>query len=167
MAAWSAPPSSVVSQLRVRYAETDQMGVVYHANYLVWMEIGRTDYCRAYGCTYREMEAAGVRLVVADAQVRYLSPARYDDDIYVVTRLLALRSRQVSFGYDIWRASDATLLATGKTTHLPTNDKGHIIRLPADIHKTLSAGLSEHSRSPSSQPPLSIFPSSCLKPDAQ
>ncbi len=140
MATDSALPASVISRLRVRYAETDQMGVVYHANYLVWMEIGRTDYCRACGYAYRAMEAAGLRLVVADARVRYLSPARYDDDIQIATRLLALRSRQVVFGYDIRRATDDTLLATGETTHLPTNHAGRIIRLPADIHAALSTG---------------------------
>lgn len=127
----------VISRLRVRYAETDQMGVVYHANYLVWMEIGRTDYCRACGCTYREMEAGGLRLVVADVRVRYLSPARYDDEIQVVTRLLALRSRQVIFGYDIRRVADDTRLATGETTHLPTDHTGRIVRLPMDIHLAL------------------------------
>jgi acyl-CoA thioester hydrolase len=140
MATDLAQPFSVISCLRVRYAETDQMGVVYHANYLVWMEIGRTDYCRACGYTYRAMEAAGLRLIVADVRVRYLSPARYDDDIHIITRLLSLRSRQVVFGYDIRRATDKTLLATGETTHLPTNHEGRIIRLPADIYTALSIG---------------------------
>ncbi|QUW03898.1 acyl-CoA thioesterase [Chloracidobacterium validum] len=133
--------AAVVSPVRVRYAETDQMGVVYHANYLVWMEIGRTDYCRACGAAYRELEAAGLRLVVAAAQVRYHAPARYDDDLCVVTRLVALRSRQVTFAYEIWRTADGTRLVTGETTHLPTDPHGRIIRLPPSVQAALASKL--------------------------
>lgn len=91
------------SQIRVRYAETDQMGVAYHANYLVWCEVGRTDFIRGLGVTYAEMEAAGVRLAVADAQLRYRAAAKYDDEITVTTRLTAVRSRMVSFAYRLTR----------------------------------------------------------------
>ena len=84
-------------ELRVRYAETDKMGVVYHANYLVWCEVGRTDYIRAAGMSYREMEDAGVGLAVSDATIRFHGPARYDDLIVVETRLTEVRSRPVTF----------------------------------------------------------------------
>ncbi|MCS7078579.1 MAG: acyl-CoA thioesterase [Chloracidobacterium sp.] len=128
---------AVISRLRVRYAETDQMGVAYHANYLVWMEVGRTDYCRACGFTYRDMEAAGVRLVVAEARVRYHAAARYDDALRIETRLTTLRSRQVGFAYTVHREDDETLLATGDTLHLPTDAHGRVIRLPSNIYDAL------------------------------
>src|SRR5256714_11729555 len=83
--------------IRVRYAETDRMGVVYHANYLAWCEVGRTEYIRSGGMSYREMEARGVPLVVADATIRYHAPARYDDVVRVETTLGDVRSRSVTF----------------------------------------------------------------------
>lgn len=94
------------TELRVRYAETDQMGVVYHAHYLVWCEVGRTDFIRALGVPYAEMERQGVRLAVAEATVRYHAGARYDDRIRVETRLTEVRSRMVTFAYRILRDAE-------------------------------------------------------------
>ena len=91
----SVPQS--VTELRVRYAETDQMGIVYHTHYLVWCEIARTDLIRTFGASYRELEERGVRLAVAEASVRYIAPARYDDRIRVETRLRTVTSRTMIF----------------------------------------------------------------------
>lgn len=110
---------TVEARVRVRYAETDQMGVVYHANYLVWMEVGRVEYCRAEGISYRDMEANdGVLLTVAEANCRYSSPARYDDEVTVETWIAKAHARMVVFGYRIKRAGDGQLLASGETKHV-------------------------------------------------
>jgi acyl-CoA thioester hydrolase len=107
------------TRFRVRYAETDQMGVVYYANYYVWMEVGRVELCRALGVEYKQMEIEdGVFLAVAESQCRYLSPARYDEEIVIETRLENAHTRMVTFGYSIRRASDGLELATGKTKHI-------------------------------------------------
>ncbi len=106
------------TRFRVRYSETDQMGVVYHANYLVWMELGRSEYCRAIGLRYRDMELNdGLMLAVVDAHCRYLSPARYDDEIAVTTWIENANRRMVTFGYRV-QNEGAQLLATGETKHV-------------------------------------------------
>ena len=106
-------------RLRVRYAETDQMGVVYHANYLIWMEMGRTELCRKMGVRYRDMEEAdGVLLAVAEAACRYTFPARYDDDVIIHTSITRATARLVRFGYEVKAAESAKTLATGSTTHV-------------------------------------------------
>ena len=108
----------VETHVRARYAETDQMGVVYHANYLVWMEVGRVEYCRASGGRYRDLENdAGILLVVVEANCRYLSPARYDDEVIVRTRIEEARPRMVRFGYELVSADGNRLLAQGFTKH--------------------------------------------------
>jgi acyl-CoA thioester hydrolase len=109
------------SRVRVRYAETDQMGVVYHSNYFIWFEVGRVDLLRRLGFSYREMESDGCRIAVADARCRYKIPARYDDEIIVRTHLKNVRDSLVHFGYEAIRASDGVLLAEGETTHLATD----------------------------------------------
>jgi len=105
--------------LRVRYAETDQMGVVYHSNYIVWFEVGRVEMFRQLGFTYSEMEQReGTRLAVVDVRCRYKIPARYDDLIRIRTRLLNVRGSLVHFAYEILRDEDEVLLAEGETVHL-------------------------------------------------
>ncbi|MDE1176229.1 MAG: thioesterase family protein [Edaphobacter sp.] len=107
------------SRVRVRYAETDQMGVVYHANYLVWFEIGRVDFIRTLGLDYRTMEREdGVGIAVVDVSVRYKSPARYDEELVIETRLLAARGPVIKFAYRIVRSDDAVLLCEGETVHV-------------------------------------------------
>ncbi|MEJ7712506.1 MAG: thioesterase family protein [Pyrinomonadaceae bacterium] len=102
--------------VRVRYSETDKMGVVYHANYLIWFEIGRTEYCRARGFSYREMEEnENAYLVVAESYCRYKAPAYYDDELIVRTQITELRRRSLRFGYEIIRASDDHIIAEGET----------------------------------------------------
>lgn len=105
--------------IRVRYAETDQMGVVYHANYLVWFEVGRVEFLRQLGFSYKDMEQQdGRHIAVVDARCRYKAPARYDDEVIVRTHLKNVRESLVHFGYELMRASDGTLLAEGETTHV-------------------------------------------------
>ena len=107
------------TRFRVRYAETDQMGIVYYANYLIWMEIGRVEYCRQAGFAYAEMEAEhGVLLTVVEANCRYKFPARYDEEIFVRTRILRSNPKVIVFGYEIVRAEDGRLLAEGDTKHV-------------------------------------------------
>ncbi len=107
------------ARLRVRYAETDQMGVVYYANYLVWMEVGRVEYCKSIGFNYRDMEGEdGVLLAVVEAHCRYLQPARFEDEIVVKTWIEEATKRSVRFGYEMRRAADGRVLATGETKHL-------------------------------------------------
>lgn len=109
----------VETRLRVRYAETDQMGMVYYANYLVWMEIGRTDFCIQAGFRYRELEEAdGCAIVVSEATCRYRAPARYDDEILIRTTLARLRRRGLGFTYDIRNAATGESLAQGRTSHI-------------------------------------------------
>lgn len=108
-----------VSRVRVRYAETDQMGVVYHANYLVWFEIGRVDYIRAMGLDYASMEREeGALIAVAEARARYKAPARYDDELEVRTRLAGVRGAIIRFTYAVVRLSDEVELCEGETVHV-------------------------------------------------
>lgn len=123
------------SFLRVRYAETDQMGVVYHANYLVWCEVGRTDFIRAAGKSYAEMEREGLRLAVADAQLRFIAPARYDDEIRVDTWVECVQSRAVTFGYEIFRTDPAPMqrLVRASTRLVALGEDGAPRTLPPAI----------------------------------
>lgn len=117
--------------MRVRYAETDQMGVVYHANYLVWMEMGRTELCRSLGTRYRDLEEQdGILLAVVEATCRYLFPARYDEEILVETSVTRSTSRLLEFSYTITNAESGQLLATGSTTHLFCSRELKPSRLP-------------------------------------
>lgn len=117
--------------LRVRYAETDKMGMVYHANHLVWFEIGRTEFCRARGFSYRDMEEnENSFLVVAESYCRYKAPAYYDDVLIVRTRVTELRRRSLRFGYEVVRESDDVVIAEGETGHVVTNAEGHVRSLP-------------------------------------
>lgn len=119
------------STFRVRYAETDQMGIVYHANFFVWFEVGRTDFCRSRGLTYREMETQDeLYIIVAEAKCRYKAPARYDDDILVRTRLRSIRRRVLVFGYEVYRVRDQEMLAEGETVHVITDRAGRPRALP-------------------------------------
>ena len=129
-------PTIVESRVRVRYAETDQMGVVYHANYLVWFEVGRVEFIRSLGLDYKTMEREdGVGIAVADVSARYKSPARYDDELVIQTRLLAARGVVVKFGYRIVRAADGALLCEGETMHVVVGKDMKKARLPEKYAK--------------------------------
>jgi acyl-CoA thioester hydrolase len=114
----------------VRYAETDQMGVVYYANYFVWFEVGRTDLLRREGRTYRDMESEGLSLPVIDAHCEYKQSARYDDDVEIRTTGALLSPVRVRFDYQVVRPSDDVLLAAGHTVHAVLDASGHPSRLP-------------------------------------
>jgi len=119
------------SRLRVRYAETDQMGVVYHSNHFIWFEIGRVELMRQLGFSYRDMEQNdGCFIAVVDARCRYKAPARYDDEVIVRTHLKNVRESVVHFGYELLRADDGALLAEGETTHIVTNAQMNATPLP-------------------------------------
>jgi len=132
-----ATPRESTIEVRVRYAETDQMGVVYHANYLVWCEIGRTDLIRQLGTSYADLERSGVGLAVIDASVRYHSAARYDDLIRIRTVLTDVKSRTVTFDYTIENASSGLRLASARTTLATLNKEGKLVALPAEIRKIM------------------------------
>lgn len=119
------------TRFRVRYAETDQMGVVYYANYLVWMELGRAEYCRAAGIRYKDMEERdGVRLAVVDAHCRYLRPARYDEEIAVITWVARSNRRAVEFHYRIHDAASGNKIAEGETRHVFLGPDMRPMKLP-------------------------------------
>jgi acyl-CoA thioester hydrolase len=148
--------------LRVRYAETDKMGVVYHANYLVWFEIGRTEFCRARGFSYRDMEENdNAFLVVAESYCRYKAPARYDDELVVRTHITELRRRSLRFGYEVVRLSDGQVIAEGETGHVVTDPNGRVRSFPEGYNQLLSSTPAEnihiteppHKRSPGEAPP--------------
>jgi acyl-CoA thioester hydrolase len=130
-------PSSV-SRLRVRYAETDKMGVVYYANYFVWFEVGRADLLRSLGWSYREMELAGISLPVIEAHCNYLRPARYDDEIEVKTEGRMLSPVRMEFEYQVVRTEDGTIAAEGKTVHAALDQSGKPCRLPARVREVFA-----------------------------
>lgn len=122
---------SAETRVRVRYADTDQMGVVYYSNYLVWMEIGRVEWCRQRGCNYREMEReSGILLAVAECTCRYHAPARFDDEIVVKTWIERAHPRLVTFAYEMRLAVDGSILASGTTRHLILDREFRRTRLP-------------------------------------
>lgn len=123
------------TRLRVRYAETDQMGVVYYANYLVWMEVGRVDLCKACGFNYRDMETEdGIFLAVAEANCRYRSPARFDDEVIVKTWIEKAGTRMVGFAYEMRLAGTGRALATGYTRHVFLSREMRPTLLPSKYH---------------------------------
>ena len=136
MTSGAAPHSS--SRIRVRYAETDQMGVVYYANYFVWFEVGRTDLLRASGWNYREMEIDGFALPVIEAHCTYRESAKYDDEIEVRTSGAMLSPVRVQFTYEVVRMADAATLATGTTVHATLDRNGRPCRLPPRVRTLFS-----------------------------
>jgi acyl-CoA thioester hydrolase len=124
--------------VRVRYADTDQMGMAYHANYLRWFEVGRTEMLRALGMSYREVEEAGIRMPVLEARCRYLKPARYDDELAIVTTLADLGRASLCFEYRVVREADGELLARGRTEHCFLDPAGRPVRPPAFFAELLA-----------------------------
>jgi acyl-CoA thioester hydrolase len=125
-----------ISRIRVRYAETDKMGIVYYANYFVWFEIGRTDLLRESGWTYRDMETDGFSLPVIEAACKYRQPARYDDELDVRTAGALLSPVRVRFDYEVVRSSDAAILAEGHTVHASLDRSGRPRRFPDRVKDT-------------------------------
>ena len=119
------------TRLRVRYAETDQMGLVYHSNHLIWFEVGRVEFMREMGFSYRDLERKEERFIaVAEAKCRYRAPIFYDEEVVVRTRLKNVRESVVIFSYELVRPEDKTLLAEGETTHVVTDSKMKVSPLP-------------------------------------
>ena len=130
-------PSAHATELRVRYAETDRMGIVYYANYLIWCEVGRVEFMRALGRSYALLETEGYGLAVSEARVRYLSPARFDDLVRVETTLTSVRSRAVTFDYVISHAESGTRLATAHTSLVSIDAAGRPTSLPREFRVAL------------------------------
>jgi acyl-CoA thioester hydrolase len=129
------------TRIRVRYAETDQMGVVYYANYLVWMEVGRVAYCRARGFEYKQMELEdGVFLAVAEARCRYSSPARFDEEVVIRTWVEEANTRMVRFAYEMQLAEGGRKLATGETKHIFLGRDLRPCRLPEKYRESFGTG---------------------------
>lgn len=135
-------PPARRTTIRVRYAETDRMGVVYYANYLVWFEVGRTEWLRDAGWTYREMEEDGVALPVIEAHCEYRQPARYDDEIEIVTRAALLTPVRLRFDYEAVRRGDNVVTAIGHTIHAALDPRGRPCRLPERVSLHLASSRS-------------------------
>ena len=137
------------ARLRVRYAETDQMGVVYHSNYIIWFEVGRVELMRAMGYTYREMEADDLHLPVVEVRCRYKQPAKYDDDIVIRTSLQNVRESLIHFHYKVMRAGEEQVLAEGESVHLVMDGKGRRTRFSEKYWGAFKAAF--HSRNGGNQ----------------
>jgi acyl-CoA thioester hydrolase len=124
------------NKLRVRYQETDRMGIVYHSNYLIWFEIGRTELFRKIGVSYSELEKDGYYLVVTEANCQYRVPATYDDELEILTRLTELKNTTLTFNYEVRKGG--TLITSGMTKHAFIDANGKIVRIPAILTEALS-----------------------------
>jgi acyl-CoA thioester hydrolase len=132
-------PPTIETTLRVRYAETDAMGVVHHASYIVWLEQGRTELLRALGSSYRAIEESGLYVVLSELQARYHAAARYDDVVVVRTTLAEVRSRGLSFQYELRLATENTLVLTARTEHIAVaKATGRPTRLPPELLTALA-----------------------------
>jgi acyl-CoA thioester hydrolase len=129
---------ATVSTVRVRYAETDRMGVVYYANYFVWFEVGRADLMRTLGRTYRELEEEGIVLPVIEAHCEYKQSARYDDEIEIRTTGGMVSRARVKFNYEIARRADQAVVAAGHTIHAAVDPRGKLCRLPEWLRQALA-----------------------------
>jgi acyl-CoA thioester hydrolase len=130
------------TRIRVRYAETDQMGVVYHANHFIWFEVGRVELLRQFGFTYKEMEREdNCFIAVVDARCRYKAPVHYDDEVIVRTHLKHVREKVIRFGYDLRKAETGELLAEGETTHIVADSRMKPRALPEKYMKVFRAAV--------------------------
>lgn len=129
---------AVTSSIRVRYAETDQMGIAHHAEYFAWFEVGRTELLRACGLPYRDLEQRGLRFPVIGTEARFLRPAYYDDVLEVRTELQSLTGARIAFRYEIHREGAPGPLATASTEHAAVDEKGRPRRMPDDVRERLA-----------------------------
>jgi acyl-CoA thioester hydrolase len=130
----------VETTLRVRYAETDAMGIVYHTNYIVWFEVGRGEFMRQRGGNYREFEDEGLYLPVSEVDARYIASARYDDEVVVRTSVERLRSRTITLYYEVVMKDTGQVLVTGHTKHLCVDREGKIRRFPLGLLQAFGGG---------------------------
>ena len=138
----AAEERKAISHYRVIYGDTDQMGVVYYANYLRWFEIGRTDLLRQIGAPYTAIEKKGLRFPVIEVSCRYYRPSRYDDVITIETTLTALGRATLAFSYRLLRKEDGALIASGSTKHACVDEKGEVAKIPPDLEAVLKAAVS-------------------------
>lgn len=138
-----APRRTASVEFRVRYAETDQMGIVYHSHYLVWCEVGRTEYIRQLGMPYAEVERQGTRLAVSEAALRFHRAARYDELVRVETTITEVKSRTIHFAYRIVNAETLARLVTATTTLISLDAAGRSTALPRDFRERMHAELPE------------------------
>jgi acyl-CoA thioester hydrolase len=130
------------TRIRVRYAETDQMGVVYHANHFIWFEVGRVELLRQFGFSYKDMEQEDdCCIAVVDARCRYNTPVHYDDEVMVRTYLKRVREKVLQFGYELLKGETGELLAEGETTHVVANSKMKARKLPEKYLKAFRAAM--------------------------
>lgn len=141
------------TEIRVRYAETDKMGIVHHANYLVWFETGRSELCRSRGFSYKEMESDGLLMLVAESYLRYKAPAHYEDVLVIRTKVAEVRSRSIRFVYEVYRPEDDVLIAEGETVHLVTDTDKKIRHIPEVYKAKLSGGEIRELAFPANQAP--------------
>jgi acyl-CoA thioester hydrolase len=134
---------AVQIRFRVRYHETDAMGIVHHTAYIAWFEEGRSAFTRAIGYPYARMEADGVSLAVAEVAARYHLPARYDEEVLVATTLTQLRSRGIHFAYEVRRAADGALLVTGSTQHISVDSHSRVLRLSDEAAARIQQGMAD------------------------
>jgi acyl-CoA thioester hydrolase len=130
----------VETRFRVRYCETDAMGIVHHAAYLTWFEEGRSAFTRAIGYPYSQMERDGLALAVAEVHARYHQPARYDDEVIVATCLAEFPSRGMTFTYEVRRVADDVLLVSGSTKHISVDATGRVQRIPDAMRARILKG---------------------------
>ena len=143
----SNPQAINETRLRVRYAETDQMGVVYHSNHFIWFEVGRVELLRQLGFSYRDLESKeNLFFAVAEAKCRYRAPVHYDEEVLVRTQLLNVRESVVHFGYELRRVEDGALIAEGETTHIVTNADMKITEIPDTYMKAFRAAVGKKDR---------------------
>jgi acyl-CoA thioester hydrolase len=133
----TADAAARLTRLRVRYADTDQMGVVYYANYLVWFEVGRTEWLRQSGWSYRDMEEDGVALPVIEAHCEYRQPLRYDDEVEIATKAMLVTPIRIRFDYEVRRTGSLDLCAGGHTVHAAVDAAGKPCRLPPRVRELL------------------------------
>ena len=131
----AAPSTVVEAALRVRYAETDAMGIVHHASYLVWFEVGRSEYFRQIGVSYEEVEGRGYLLPLSEAHARYVAPARYGDAVCVRTKITQARSRSLTFAYEVIHRPTGATLVIGWTKHLCVDRQGQVHRIPGFLRE--------------------------------
>ena len=140
-------PAQNETRLRVRYAETDQMGVVYHSNHLIWFEVGRVELMRQMGFSYRDMEQEdGLFIAVAEARCRYRAPIYYDEEVVVRTWLKNVRESVIIFSYELTRPNGGTLLAEGQTTHIVTDSNMKVATLPEKYLRVFRAAVGKKAR---------------------
>jgi acyl-CoA thioester hydrolase len=133
-------PPAIEIEERVRYSETDQMGVAHNKSYFEWFEIGRTEFCRQRGISYKEIESRGLYLVVVEAFCNYRRPLRYDQTFLIRVSLRETTSKKVIFDYELLTKEERALVASGHTVHIVTNAKSEVTALPEDIRRRIAEG---------------------------